>query len=124
MRIGVEDEGVVGLHQTGIPDEADPGLSVKLMGINNKAITSYLVSAYYSRRAPSSFPTHWAYSKTSKSSVKLALGGSEWPVWSPGDNSRLLPRTSRPQATSSFPQAHTGGILYTNSSPAMPAVNV
>ena len=48
MRIGVEDEGVIGLHQTGIPDEVDPGLSVKFMGINNKAIASYLVSTYYS----------------------------------------------------------------------------
>jgi hypothetical protein len=48
MRIGVEDEGVIGLHQAGIPDETDPGLSVKFLGINNKAITSYLVSAYYS----------------------------------------------------------------------------
>ena len=48
MRIGVEDEGVIGLRQTGIPDEVDPGLSVKFMGINDKAINSYLVSAYYS----------------------------------------------------------------------------
>ena len=48
MRIGEEDQGVVGLHQTGIPDEYEPGLSVRFMGINKKAIISYLVSAYYS----------------------------------------------------------------------------
>jgi hypothetical protein len=48
FRTGVDDEGVIGLHQTGIPDEYQPGLSVRFMGINDKAIISYLVSAYYS----------------------------------------------------------------------------
>jgi len=48
MRTGEEDRGVVGLHQTGIPDEYQPSLSVRFMGINEKAIISYLVSAYYS----------------------------------------------------------------------------
>jgi CRP-like cAMP-binding protein len=48
MRTGEEDRGVVGLHQTGIPDEYEPGLSVRFMGIDEKAIISYLVSAYFS----------------------------------------------------------------------------
>jgi hypothetical protein len=48
MRTGVDDEGVIGLRQTGIPDEVQPGLNVRCMGINDKAIMSYLVSAYYS----------------------------------------------------------------------------
>jgi CRP-like cAMP-binding protein len=48
MRTGMADQGVVGLHQTGLPDEYQPGLSVRFMGINEKAILSYLVSAYYS----------------------------------------------------------------------------
>lgn len=48
MRTGVEDQGVVGLRQTGIPDEVEPGLSVRHMGINDRAIASYLVSTYYS----------------------------------------------------------------------------
>jgi CRP-like cAMP-binding protein len=48
MRTGEEDQGVVGLHQVGIPDEVEPGLNVRFMGINDKAILSYLVSAYYS----------------------------------------------------------------------------
>ncbi|AGP32324.1 family 2B encapsulin nanocompartment shell protein [Sorangium cellulosum] len=48
MRAGAEKQGVVGLHQTGIPDEYQPGLSVRFMGISEKAIISYLVSAYYS----------------------------------------------------------------------------
>jgi hypothetical protein len=48
MRTGEEEEGVVGLHQTGIPDEYEPSLSVRFMGINEKAIMKYLVSIYYS----------------------------------------------------------------------------
>ncbi|MGY0462333.1 family 2B encapsulin nanocompartment shell protein [Kitasatospora sp. cg17-2] len=48
MRTGEENQGVIGLHQTGIPDEVEPSLSVRFMGIDEKAIISYLVSAYYS----------------------------------------------------------------------------
>ncbi|WP_344980460.1 family 2B encapsulin nanocompartment shell protein [Streptosporangium fragile] len=48
MRVGEDNQGVVGLHQTGIPDEYQPSLSVRFMGISEKAIISYLVSAYYS----------------------------------------------------------------------------
>jgi hypothetical protein len=48
MRTGEADQGVVALHQTGIPDEIQPGLNVRFMGINEKAIISYLVSAYFS----------------------------------------------------------------------------
>ncbi|MGH3807239.1 MAG: family 2B encapsulin nanocompartment shell protein [Pseudonocardiaceae bacterium] len=48
LRTGVGDHGMVSLHQTGIPDEVQPGLNVHFMGINDKAIISYLVSAYYS----------------------------------------------------------------------------
>jgi len=47
MRTGEEDQGVVGLHQTGIPDEHQPGLNW-FMGIDEKGIINYLVSAYYS----------------------------------------------------------------------------
>ncbi|MEV4440660.1 family 2B encapsulin nanocompartment shell protein [Streptomyces sp. NPDC049577] len=48
MRTGQESQGVVGLHRTGIPDEYQPSLSVRFMGISEQAIMSYLVSAYYS----------------------------------------------------------------------------
>ena len=48
MRTGEKANGVVGLHQTGIPDEYQPGLSVRFMGINEQALISYLVSTYYS----------------------------------------------------------------------------
>ncbi len=48
LRTGLDDQGVIGLHQTGIPDEHEPSLNVRFMGINDQAIISYLVSAYYS----------------------------------------------------------------------------
>ncbi|NYI07765.1 hypothetical protein FHU37_004794 [Allostreptomyces psammosilenae] len=48
LRTGEERQGVIGLHQTGIPDEYQPSLSVRFMGISEKAIISYLVTAYYS----------------------------------------------------------------------------
>ncbi|GAA3542663.1 family 2B encapsulin nanocompartment shell protein [Amycolatopsis ultiminotia] len=48
LRTGEQDQGVVGLHQTGLPDEYQPGLNVRFMGISEQAILSYLVSAYYS----------------------------------------------------------------------------
>lgn len=48
MRTGMESQGVVGLHQTGLPDEYQPGLNVRFMGVDDRAVISYLVSAYYS----------------------------------------------------------------------------
>ncbi|MEU2504860.1 family 2B encapsulin nanocompartment shell protein [Streptomyces sp. NPDC007863] len=48
MRTGESDQGVIGLHQTGLPDEVEPGLSVRFMGIDEQAIISYLVTTYYS----------------------------------------------------------------------------
>lgn len=48
MRMGMENQGVVGLHHAGLPDEIEPSLSARRMDINDQAITSYLVSAYFS----------------------------------------------------------------------------
>ncbi|MCW7942180.1 Crp/Fnr family transcriptional regulator [Streptomyces hygroscopicus] len=48
MRTGEEEQGVVGLRQSGLPDEIEPSLSVRFMGINEQAIIKYLVTAYYS----------------------------------------------------------------------------
>ena len=48
MRTGEDDEGVIGLRQTGIPDEYEPGLNVRFMGVNERGVISYLVSTYYS----------------------------------------------------------------------------
>ncbi|MEU5088221.1 family 2B encapsulin nanocompartment shell protein [Streptomyces sp. NPDC021356] len=48
LRTGEEDQGVIGLRAKGIPDEIEPSLSVRFMGINEQAIIKYLVTAYYS----------------------------------------------------------------------------
>ena len=48
MRTGEAKQGVVGLYQPGLPGEQGMGLSVRFMGINHKAIASYLVSLYCS----------------------------------------------------------------------------
>ncbi len=48
LRVGEKEQGVVGLHHTGLPGEQLPSLSVRLTGIDEKAIASYLVSLYFS----------------------------------------------------------------------------
>ncbi|MFF2198488.1 family 2B encapsulin nanocompartment shell protein [Streptomyces sp. NPDC058157] len=48
MRPGEDNQGVIGLRQTGLPEEYEPGLSVRFMGIDERSIISYLVSTYYS----------------------------------------------------------------------------
>lgn len=47
VRVGEEDQGVIGLHQTGIPGEISPGLSARLMGLDNLGVASYLLSSYF-----------------------------------------------------------------------------
>ncbi|PKM49351.1 MAG: Crp/Fnr family transcriptional regulator [Firmicutes bacterium HGW-Firmicutes-7] len=49
LRVGEEEQGVIGLHQPGIPDEKYmPSLSVKNGGIDVNGITSYILRLYYS----------------------------------------------------------------------------
>lgn len=48
LRVGQKRQGVVGLFQPGLPGEQSPGLSVRFMGINRNAISSYLISLYCS----------------------------------------------------------------------------
>ncbi len=48
MRTGEDDQGVVGLYQMGIPEEIEPSMSVRYMGIDEKAIISYLITNYFS----------------------------------------------------------------------------
>jgi hypothetical protein len=48
LRTGEKKQGVIGLFQPGIPGEVAPSLSVRFMGINRKAIASYLISLYCS----------------------------------------------------------------------------
>ncbi len=48
LRTGERDEGVIGLHQTGLPDECEPGLNARFMGLDEHGVLSYLVSTYHS----------------------------------------------------------------------------
>lgn len=49
MRVGEKEQGVIGLHQPGVPDEKDiPSLSVKFCGIDDSGIASYMLSLYFS----------------------------------------------------------------------------
>jgi hypothetical protein len=50
LRVGEERQGVVGLHQPGLPGEDPwvPSMSVHPMGINSQAVASYLLSLYSS----------------------------------------------------------------------------
>ncbi|MES2796137.1 MAG: family 2B encapsulin nanocompartment shell protein [Bacteroidota bacterium] len=48
MRTGEEDQGVVGLYQMGLPEEIESSMSVRFMGIDEKAIISYLITNYFS----------------------------------------------------------------------------
>ncbi len=42
------DQGVVGLHQAGIPGEIKPSLSARLMGLDSLGVASYLLTLYFS----------------------------------------------------------------------------
>jgi hypothetical protein len=48
MRVGENEQGVVALHQIGIPAEVLPSLSVRYMGMSTRGIASYLVTSYFS----------------------------------------------------------------------------
>ncbi len=48
LRVGEEHQGVVGLHQSGIPGEIAPSLSARLMGLDSLGVTSYLLTLYFS----------------------------------------------------------------------------
>jgi CRP-like cAMP-binding protein len=48
LRAGEADQGVVGLHQAGIPGEILPSLSARLMGLDSLGVASYLLTLYFS----------------------------------------------------------------------------
>ena len=48
VRVGEKNQGVVGLHQTGIPGEIAPSLSARLMGLDHFGVASYLLTKYFS----------------------------------------------------------------------------
>lgn len=48
VRTGEAKRGVIGLYQTGLPGEQSRGLSVRLRGIDDNGLASYLLSIYCS----------------------------------------------------------------------------
>ena len=49
IRVGESEQGVIGLHQPGIPGESHmPSLSTKFCGIDSYGISSYLLNLYFS----------------------------------------------------------------------------
>jgi hypothetical protein len=48
VRVGEKSQGVVGLHQSGIPGEIAPSLSARLMGLDKFGVASYLLTKYFS----------------------------------------------------------------------------
>lgn len=48
MRLGQQEQGVIGLHQMGVGTPALPSLSVRLMDIDNASVARYMISAYFS----------------------------------------------------------------------------
>ncbi|MFT4073206.1 MAG: family 2B encapsulin nanocompartment shell protein [Dysgonamonadaceae bacterium] len=51
VRVGEKEQGVVGLHQAGIPGEIAPSLSARLMGLDKFGVASYLLTKYFSLAA-------------------------------------------------------------------------
>ena len=48
VRVGEKEQGVVGLHQSGIPGEIAPSLSARLMALDQYGVASYLLTKYFS----------------------------------------------------------------------------
>ena len=48
VRVGEKNQGVIGLHQSGIPGEIAPSLSARLMGLDKYGVASYLLTKYFS----------------------------------------------------------------------------
>ncbi|MDR2661562.1 MAG: hypothetical protein LBC31_01035, partial [Treponema sp.] len=48
VRSGEANRGVIGLYQTGVPNEQSRGLSVRFRGIDDDGVASYLLSVYCS----------------------------------------------------------------------------
>ena len=51
VRVGEKNQGVIGLHQSGIPGEIAPSLSARLMGLDKFGVASYLLTKYFSLAA-------------------------------------------------------------------------
>jgi hypothetical protein len=68
MRIGQEDQGVVGLHRTGIPDEHEPGLNVRFItsGSVRSTVSTTIITESVTTTRPCS--TGWPAPGTRRSS--------------------------------------------------------
>ena len=51
VRTGEQNQGVIGLHQSGIPGEIAPSLNARLMGLDKFGVASYLLTKYFSLAA-------------------------------------------------------------------------
>lgn len=51
VRTGEHNQGVIGLHQSGIPGEIAPSLSARLMGLDKFGVAAYLLTKYFSLAA-------------------------------------------------------------------------
>jgi len=47
LRTGEDNQGVIGLRPAVLPDQYEAGVNIRFMNINEQAIISYLVSAYF-----------------------------------------------------------------------------
>ena len=48
LRVGEAEQGVIGLRPAKVDDEAEPGLTVRRMSVDQHGITSHLVTSYFS----------------------------------------------------------------------------
>lgn len=48
IRTGEDNQGVIGLRPASLPDEVEPGVNVRFMGVDDRAVLRYLISAYFS----------------------------------------------------------------------------
>jgi len=48
LRVGAENQGIVGLQHAGVKNEVMPGISMRLTGIDNKNVATYMLSLYHS----------------------------------------------------------------------------
>ena len=77
VRTGLEKQGVTGLFQPGLPGEVNPSLSVRFMGINQKAQAQYLIRCTAAR--PYTPTTRSLCSKVSTSTTTMTTPEAQGP---------------------------------------------
>ena len=75
MRVGEAEQGVVGLHQAGIPGEVMPSLSARPMGIDSLGVTTYLLTLYFSWPCSPTTPSaSWKTSRWDTTTITIVEG--------------------------------------------------